>query len=113
MMLSRLQARPRLILDVLQYEHQVSGHVEQFKAIVILVDGSRLHVNEVWLRNVLRKYAHYWLTVNGELIQGWDNAPHHPQITTYPDHSHTPEQVHSSSIRTLDDLLNELEQRLL
>lgn len=52
-MLPLLQARSALILAILQYEHRVQGHVEQFKAIVELKDGSRLHINEVWLSGTL------------------------------------------------------------
>lgn len=88
-MLSLLQARSTLILAILQYEHRVQGQVEQFKAVVELADGSRLHINEVWLSGFLRKYAYYWLTPSGALVQGWDNAPHHPHIATYPHHPHT------------------------
>lgn len=104
-MLSLLQTRPALILAVLQYEHRVQGHVEQYKAIVELTDGSRLHINEVWLSGSLHKYAYYWLTPTGALLQGWDNAPHHPQIATYPHHCHTPTGVEPSLIRTLPDAL--------
>ena len=49
-----------------------------------LVDGSRLQVNEVRIGGQLRKYAYYRLTPTGEVLQGWDNAPHHPEITSYP-----------------------------
>ncbi|CAN5671300.1 DUF6516 family protein [soil metagenome] len=111
-MLTLLQARPALILAILQYEHRLQGQVEQFKAIVELADGSRLHINEVWLSSLLRKYAYYWLTPTGVLVQGWDNAPHHLHIVTYPHHSHTPGQVHASQIHTLTDALDELTRQL-
>ncbi len=97
---------------ILQYEHRVQGHVEQFKAIVELKDGSRLHLNEVWLSGTLHKYAYYWLTPIGALVQGWDNAPHHPNIPTYPHHSHTPTAITPSSVRTLVDVLAEIEKRM-
>ena len=112
MILASLQARPALILSVLNYEHRIAGHLEQYKAIATLVDGSRLHINEVWLHGVRRKYAYYWLDIDANLIQGWDNAPHHPHIATYPHHSHTPAGVIKSHLGTLDDLLSELEQSL-
>lgn len=46
-MLAQLQTHPTLILAVLQYEHRVQSHVEQYKAVIELADGSRLHINEV------------------------------------------------------------------
>ena len=34
------------------------------------------------------KYSFHWQTENKELIKRWDNAPHHPEIATYPHHVH-------------------------
>ncbi len=112
-MLAQLQARPHLIRSIARYEHRLSGSAEQFKATARLVDGSRLHLNEVWLQGVLHKYAYYWLTPTDDLIRGWDNAPHHPHIATAPHHLHTPDGVRSSAVRSLTDLLDTLEQELL
>jgi hypothetical protein len=112
MILAQLQACTTLILSVPHYEHRVIGNIEQYKAIAHLVDGSRLHINEVWLQGVLHKYAYYWLTPTGALLQGWDNAPHHRHISTYPHHTHTPGQVEPSHVRTLAGVLNELERRV-
>jgi hypothetical protein len=111
-MLSLLQARPALILGILQYEHRLQGQVEQFKAIVEPKDGSRLHINEVWLSGALHKYAYYWLTPTGALVQGWDNAPHHPQIATSPHHTHTPTGIAPSHVRSLLDVLAEIEKQI-
>lgn len=111
-MLPLLQERSALILAILQYEHRVQGHVEQFKAIVELKDGSRLHINEVWLSGTLYKYAYSWLTPTGALVQGWDNAPHHPHIATSPHHTHTPNGIDVSYSRSLLDVLAEIEKRI-
>lgn len=102
-----------VVLQIAHYEHRFSGTVEQFKADVYLTDGSRLHVNEVWLQGQLHKYAYYWLAPGGGIIQGWDNAPHHPHIATFPDHSHTRHGIEASTIRNLSDVLDALEQWLL
>jgi hypothetical protein len=60
----------------------------------------------------LLHYAYYWLTPTGALVQGWDNAPHHPQIPTNPHHSHTPTGIVSSSVRSLVDVLTRIEQQI-
>jgi hypothetical protein len=111
-MLSQLQARSPLILVVTRYEHRLRGSVEQFKALAQLMDGSQLRLNEVWLDNQLHKYAYYWLTPTDEVIQGWDNAPHHPEVSTFPHHSHTPSAIQSSQVRSLADVLDLIEQRI-
>jgi hypothetical protein len=45
--------------------------------------------------------------------EGWDNAPHHPEVITYPHHTHTAQDVRESSVRGLDDVLAFLKERLL
>lgn len=39
------------------------------------------------------KYSYHWQTEQGSLIKRWDNAPHHPEITTTPHHLHTNKEV--------------------
>ena len=34
------------------------------------------------------KYSFHWQDGDGQLIQRWDNAAHHPEIKTHPDHVH-------------------------
>jgi len=34
------------------------------------------------------KYRFHWQDANGQLRKRWDNATHHPEIPTYPDHVH-------------------------
>ena len=95
-----------LVAAVVSLTHRVDGSVEQFKADVQLVDGSRLHVNEVYVRGELRKYAYYRLTPGGEVLQGWDNAPHHLEIDSYPHHLHRQDLVVPSQVRSLADVFD-------
>jgi len=97
---------------VQQFEHRLNGTVEQFKAVALLIDGSRLHINEVHLHGRLHKYAYYWLTPTGALIIGWDNAPHHPQIASHPSHQHDDQGVAAAAVRSLADALSEIERRI-
>ena len=34
------------------------------------------------------KYRFHWQNESGKLIKRWDNAPHHLEIVTFPDHLH-------------------------
>lgn len=95
-----------------QFEHRLDGAVEQFKAIALLIDGSRLHINEVHLHGQLHKYAYYWLTPTGALIIGWDNAPHHPHVPSHPSYQHDLRGVSATAVCALVDALTEIEQRL-
>jgi hypothetical protein len=59
-----------------------------FKGKIILRDGSNLRIVEKYRHDQLIYYSYYWLTAANELIIGWDNAPHHPHLKTYPHHTH-------------------------
>ncbi len=112
-MLAKLKSYPQLILAITKHEHRLSDSIEQFKTIAELTDGSRLHINEVWKDDKLHKYAYYQLTPSGQVINGWDNAPHHPEISTYPHHLHHAEQIVPSQVRSLTDVLEVLAEELI
>ncbi|OQY52061.1 MAG: hypothetical protein B6245_23930 [Desulfobacteraceae bacterium 4572_88] len=40
----------------------------------------------------IRRYNYYWLTSDNELRIGWDNAPHHRQLESFPHHKHVKRQ---------------------
>ncbi len=48
---------------------------------------------------------------NDELIIRWDNAPHHRELSTFPDHVHRKDRVHESKEMTVEDILEELSER--
>ncbi|CAN2040174.1 transposase [Candidatus Magnetomoraceae bacterium gMMP-15] len=62
------------------------------RVILHLKDGSNLRVTEQWEGGRLRRYSYYWLTSDNELKIGWDNAPHHRQLETFPHHKHVQNQ---------------------
>jgi len=40
-----------------------------------------------WVLDIT-KYRHHWQDGAGHLVKRWDNAPHHPQLNTFPHHLH-------------------------
>ena len=69
-------------------------------------DGSRLQVSEEWRRGELGAYSYYWLDAHDALIQGWDNAPHHRSVSTFPHHRHDARgNVHSALPVSVSDVL--------
>lgn len=112
-MLSALHSHTDLVSSVERFEHRTSVVIEQYKAVAMLVDGTSLHINEVWQSGQLKKYAYYWVSPTGVVLQGWDNAPHHPAISTHPHHTHIESEVFESNVSTLEDVLAILSARLL
>ncbi|MEI6205296.1 MAG: DUF6516 family protein [Desulfuromonadales bacterium] len=70
-----------------------------------LSDGSILEFAEylqIVSGKIVRKtYSYHWQTSRGTLRRRWDNAPHHPEITTFPDHQHNGDLVVESKPMTL------------
>lgn len=77
-------------------------------------DGSCLHVSEDWQSGALGAYSYYWLGSASNLIIGWDNAPHHASISTYPHHKHIGAQPNRqpSVERTLESVLTVIRSHL-
>ena len=79
-----------------------------------LINSDRLHISEAWDDETLIRYAYYWLKQNDELRIGWDNAPHHPEVSTHPHHKHieTQENIQASDKTNLEDVLRLIKTRL-
>ncbi len=80
---------------------------EALRLILYLKDGTNLRITELWEGNTLRRYSYYWLTAENELKMGWDNAPHHTRLQSYPHHKHVERQqnVQASSETRLEDVM--------
>lgn len=101
-----------LITSVISVDHRTRENVKQYKAKLLLADGSNLRVSEVFIDGDLVKYSYYWLDESAQIIAGWDNAAHHPEIKTHPHHVHTPTGVSESSVHSLDDVLALLARKI-
>jgi hypothetical protein len=77
-------------------------------------NGSLLEFDEVIiLRNeqiVMLRYAYHYQNESAEVIFRYDNAPHYPNILTYPYHKHVGSAVEPAKILDLSDILREIEQ---
>jgi hypothetical protein len=51
-------------------------------------------------------YSYYWLRPDETMIIGWDNAPHHKNVKTYPHHMHLAGKIKDSDQRNLHDALD-------
>ena len=65
---------------------------ETLRLILYLKDGTNLRIAEQWSGEVLERYSYYWLTSANELKIGWDNAPHHTHLESFPHHKHVGRQ---------------------
>ena len=96
-------------------EYFINDYGIYLKANIVFNGGSSLRIiqSEKPIGNILR-YSYYWLNRDNQLILGWDNAPHHKELDSYPHHKHVGSQymVLSSFERCLDDVLNVIKHEL-
>jgi len=87
---------------------------DQVKLCLTFTDGSKLYVTETWSKGELEVYSYYWVDAQSNLIIGWDNAPHHTQIETFPHHKHVGDQSNRqpSEERCLEDVLQVIARQL-
>jgi hypothetical protein len=80
---------------------------EYLKIVIYFNDDSNLRVAELWEEDKLTKYSYYWLSSTKELKIGWDNAPHHKKVETFPHHMHRGDKrvISSSSQNCLEDVI--------
>jgi hypothetical protein len=106
--------RQTLILDELvesfRIIREISGHNDGFIRVkCCLSDGSILEFAEyaqIVSGKISRKtYSYHWQTRKGTLRKRWDNAPHHPEIATFPDHLHQGVVILESKPMTLAQVL--------
>jgi hypothetical protein len=81
-----------VIVDVRLLHESAIGDVGYFRVRAHLIDGSEVKLMERFRHQsgamVIEKYSFHWQRADGSLIRRWDNAPHHPEITSFPNHMH-------------------------
>ena len=54
------------------------------------------------------KYRFHYMTDNRQMLFRYDNAPHHPDVSSFPHHKHTSTDEVQSDIPSIKDVLNEI-----
>lgn len=71
---------------------EAQGDMGLFRYRLALRDGGLLEMFErfqvVGGRLEVAKYSFHWQGADGQLRRRWDNAAHHPEVPTHPDHVH-------------------------
>lgn len=96
---------------------QLTASTGYIEGNVTFVDGSRLALFEFLRASdtavVCEKYRYHFMDAENALLFRYDNAPHHPDIETYPDHKHLPESIEASARPNLTAVFAEIERYIL
>ena len=81
--------------------------------VIELRDDSELHVFEYVDSSLHRiDYSYHWQSKEKTLITRWDNAPHHPEIETFPHHMHEGDGIKPSDEPTFVEILKKIGERM-
>jgi hypothetical protein len=99
-------------VDIERYEEQILTSIRgNLRLRLQFSDQSLLEISEAivligeepdWL-----SYRYHYQSSNAALIFRYDNAPHHPEISSFPDHKHTRDAVVASSHPLIEQVLEE------
>jgi len=91
---------PFVLRSDLRFE-EIDEHECYVQGTLLLIGDFQLHIAEYVLTSPIvsrPKYRYHLQTVSGQLISRWDNAEHHRDVSTFPDHRHDDQGgVHPSS----------------
>ena len=106
-----ISASPSIVdIDIIRRDIRDTGleKTALFRYRIKLIDESLIEITERLLEErgglTTTKYRYHWQTGSGKLIKRWDNAPHHPEIDTFPDHLHDGSEENVKSFRKMNAL---------
>jgi len=72
--------------------------VAVYRYKLTMTDGSLLELTERLVEEFGQlsrtKYRFHWQSQKAEVIKRWDNAPHHPEVESFPHHLHDGSETH-------------------
>lgn len=95
---STILAAPHVLRSNISFD-EVSENECYIEGILVLSNESQLHNAEYAITEPVvnrLKYRYHLQTADGKLLARWDNAPHHPEVKSHPDHLHTEKDIKSS-----------------
>ncbi len=100
-----------ILLSIEEVSYATKKGIEEYKAKLLLKDGTSLRIAEKWVDKRLDKYSYYWLDEENRRIIGWNNAPHHYDLENFPHHKHLKrEEVLPSYETDLESVLEAIDR---
>jgi len=104
-----IHAAPHVLRSDVRFE-EIDVNECYVRGILTLIGGFELYIAEyVVTEPVLTrpKYRYHLQTSDGRLVSRWDNAPHHPTVSTSPDHRHDDQGgAHPASSMNVSNVLD-------
>ncbi|KPV63633.1 MAG: hypothetical protein AOA66_0765 [Candidatus Bathyarchaeota archaeon BA2] len=111
-------ANSRIVASTKIEYTKVLEHEGYMQGTLTLIDGSELRILEYTSisrgKPTVLRYRFQWQTAE-ELIARWNNAPHHPEVESFPHHKHVKgeDKPKPSRVTSLISVLKEIEAEIL
>jgi hypothetical protein len=94
-------------------EHILSATRGNLRIRLRFSDNALLEISDTFalVSGELRwlSYRYHYQDASAALVFRYDNAPHHPQVPTHPDHKHSGEQILASAQPSIEQVLEEVQ----
>lgn len=107
-----ISANPAVLSSNIQKFLGPEKETAYLKGSVLFMDSSALDftifAKESHHSIVIEKYSFHYRDRQGLMLFRYDNAPHHPELSSFPDHKHIGNNTVSAAPQTIKDILNEI-----
>ncbi len=107
-----IASSPVILSSNIQKQIGPQSETVYLKGSLLFIDFSMLEIaifaNNIQNKVSVDKYRFQYMDKEGQMIFRYDNAPHHPEIPSFPHHCHTSNKKVPSNMPSLKDVLNEI-----
>jgi hypothetical protein len=93
------------VVDVVVQSSRTWNGGFYYKVKVLITNKSTFFASE-YKDTIERNYSFHWQDEDNKMIIRWDNAPHYPNLATFPHHKHLPNMVEECQEMTLQEALD-------
>jgi len=108
---------PIVLSSHIEKHYGPSGETLYLKGTLRFIDSSVLEfaifADKASQKITVNKYRFQYMGEDSRMIFRYDNAPHYPDIASFPHHKHSIDSVMPSSMPGIKDLLNEISAMIL
>ena len=113
---SAIHAAPHVLRSDVRFE-EIDVNECYVSGVLLLMGSFELHIAEYVVTDPVLtrlKYRYHLQTADGRLVSRWDNATHHPTVSTFPHHRYDEQDgIHPASPMNVLDVLDSALQFIL
>jgi len=111
-----IYSRREIKVEYFRVEEVLADRLGAIEGRLRFYDDSLLEFTETVIERgivlVKTDYAYHYQRADGTLVFRYDNAPHHPEVPTFPDHIHIEERVEAAEAPDLSEVLRRIDELL-